>query len=153
MEALLRTVLAAAALLITPLAAAAGPDRLSLTLGSHHTDTGHDWHEVNPGVFVTWENVGPVDLSAGAFLNSFGGPSVAAVAALPLIEWESGQLAVFGGAAWYPGHGHEFLIHAGDVVPMGGLQLRQGPVFVQIMPGKIEPPEAIVAFGLTFKLN
>lgn len=148
------TVLAAAALLlIPPPAAAAGPDRLSITIGSYHTDTSYDWHEVNPGVFLTWENVGPLDLSLGAFRNSFGGAAVAAVAAFPLIDWQSGQLAVFGGLGWYPGHGDEFLAHAGDLVPMGGLQLRQGNVFVQLMPGKIEPPEAIIAVGLTFKLN
>jgi hypothetical protein len=140
----------AAAMIAAP---AAAQDRLSVTIGSHHTDRSYDWSEVNPGVFATWENVGPLDLSLGAFRNSFGGPSVAAVAAFPLARWEDGQLAVFGGAAWYPGHGDEFLVHAGAFVPMGGLQVRHGPVFVQLMPGKIEPPEAIIAGGLTFKIN
>lgn len=143
----------AAALIAIPAAVSASPDRFSVTIGSHHTDRSYDWSEVNPGVFLTWENVGPVDLSGGAFLNSFGGPSVAAVAALPLVEWISGEIAVFGGLAWYPGYGDEFLVHAGDIVPMGGLQIRQGIAFVQIAPGKIEPLEGIFAFGLTFPLN
>lgn len=147
------SILAAVALCFAAASPAAAQDRLSITLGSHHTDDSHDWEELNPGVFLTWEDTGPLDLSLGAFRNSFGGPSVAAVAALPLAEWQDGQLAVFGGAAWYPGHGDEFLVHAGDLVPMGGLQVRHGPVFVQLMPGKIEPPEAIVAFGITLRIG
>jgi hypothetical protein len=127
---------------------AAAQDRISVTLGSHHTDDSYEWEEVNPGLFLTWE--GKVDLSAGTFLNSFGGPSIAATAYVPVVEWQGGECGGFLGAAWYPGYGEEFLIRAGDVVPMGGIQCRAGNVFAQVMPGKIEPLEAIFAVGLTW---
>ena len=143
----------AAALLSLLAAPAAAQDRISITLGSHHTDDSYEWEEVNPGVFLTWEDRAGLDLSVGAFRNSFGGPSLAAVAGVPLTDWQHGGLSVFGGLAYYPGHGDAFLVRAGDVVPMLGLQVRHGPVFVQAMPGKIEPPEVILAVGLTFKLN
>jgi hypothetical protein len=137
-----------AVLLASP---AAAQDRISITLGSHHTDTSYQWEEVNPGLFLTWER--GLDYSVGAFRNSFGGPSVAAVAALPVARWQDGQAAIFGGLAYYPGHGEEFLARVGDVVPMGGIQVRHGNVFMQAMPGKFEPLEMIFAVGLTFNLG
>lgn len=141
--------LAAGAVLAAP-AASAGPDRWSVLLGSHHTESAA-WEELNPGVFVTWE--GPVDWSLGAYRNSFGKLSLAGTAGVRLASWDAGDLSLFGGLAWYPGNGDNFVVHAGDVVPLVGLQLRQGNFFAQLMPGKMEPPEAIVTFGLTFPVE
>ncbi len=131
----------------------AGPDRVSILLGSHHTEE-YAWEEANPGMFLTWEDASfGLDYSIGAYRNSFGKGSIAALAGLELVSWDQGAASAFCGAAWYPGNGHHFLIRAGDLVPLCGLQLRQGPVFAQLMPGKIEPPELILAFGLTFAMG
>lgn len=129
---------------------AAAQDRVSILIGSHHTED-YAWEEVNPGLFLTWE--GPVDLSAGIYRNSFGRPSAALTAALPVIRWQDGGLSLLGGAAYYPGNGDNFAVHAGDLVPLVGLQARHGNVFAQIMPGKVEPPEVIIAYGLTFAIG
>jgi ribosomal protein L24E len=140
-------------LFLAPWPADAGPDRVSILLGSHHTED-YAWEEANPGVFLTWEDGSfGLDYSLGAYRNSFGTGSVAAIAGLELMAWEEGAASAFCGAAWYPGNGQHFLIHAGDVVPLCGLQLRQGPIFAQLMPGKVEPPELILAFGLTFAIG
>lgn len=148
--------IAAATLAISTLfaiPAAAGPDRISVLLASKHVGTDRHFEETNPGVFATWEDrtLG-LDYSVGVYRNSFGNVSVATTAALPLFETERVQISVFAGAAIYPGDGDEFLYHAGDLVPMGGLQLRTGPLFVQVMPGGGNP-DAIVAAGLTFPLG
>lgn len=144
-----------AALLLSVLAAPAeaGPDRVSILLGSHHTED-YAWEEANPGLFLTWEGGAfGLDFSVGAYRNSFGEPSVAALAGKDLVAWQGGAGSLFCGAAWYPGNGQNFLIHAGDLVPLCGLQLRHGPMFAQLLPGKIEPPELILSYGLTFQIG
>lgn len=129
----------------------AGPDRVSILTGSRHIGTDYPFQEVNPGLFLTWEDRAfGLDYSLGAYRNSFGKLSVAATAALPLIDRDRFQIALFGGLAIYPGDGDKFLISAGDAVPVAGLQARYGNGFVQIMPGD---GMAIVAFGLTFPVN
>ena len=57
---------------------------------------------------------------------------------------------MFGGLAIYPGDGDEFLVHAGDLVPMGGLQVRYRNIFVQIMPAD---NMTVIAAGVTMKLG
>lgn len=165
-----RTALLLSCMLAGPAHADWQPDRVSVLMGTHHAFeipmtaalTGdHDWTEVNPGVFLTWEGkhdapLGALDWSVGAYRNSFGDLSIAAVASLDLIEWEArggGALGVFAGLAHYPDTGQHFAVHWGDVVPLGGVQLRQGNLFVQVLPGKFEPLSPIVSFGLTFDLN
>ena len=131
--------------------AAADPDRLSILLGSAHPGADRAFEQVNPGVFMTWEDRAlGMDYSVGAYRNSFGRASVAATVALPVIEQGRFQLALFGGLALYPGNGADFAIHAGDVVPIAGLQARLGNGFVQVMPGD---GMAVVAFGLTFPID
>jgi hypothetical protein len=140
------------------------PNRLSFTLGSHHTFAmpkvaGEHWTEANPGVFLTWERRAlGLDYSAGVYRNSFGDASVAAVAALPIASWHhrtlgDGQVALFGGLAHYPGRGDLFAVSVGDIVPLGGLQVRQGNFFAQVLPGKFDPVEVVVSFGMTFSLD
>ena len=137
------------AALATP--AAADPDRLSILLGSAHPGADRAFEQVNPGVFLTWEDRAlGLDYSVGAYRNSFGRASIAATAALPVVEQGRFQLALFGGLALYPGNGDDFLYHAGDIVPIAGIQARLGHGFVQVMPGD---GMAVVAFGLTFPTN
>lgn len=145
-----RILLIAAAIgLATP--TLAQPDRLSILMGSRHPGAKATFEQVNPGAFLTWEDRAlGLDYSLGIYRNSFGRASVAATAALPVIERGRLQVAVFGGLALYPGHGDQFAAHAGDVVPIGGLQARYGHGFVQIMPGD---GMAVVAFGMTFPLQ
>lgn len=128
----------------------AGPDRVSILTGSHHIGAAVSFEEVNPGVFITWEDrAAGLDYSLGAFRNSYGRGSVAALAALPVVSWRSGEVALFGGAALYPRDGRTFRAHLGDVVPVGGVQIRQGNSFVQIMPGDGRVADAVVSFGFT----
>lgn len=133
--------------------AIAEPDRVSILLGSKHIGQS-GFEEVNPGIIVTWEDrAWGLDYSLGAYRNSFGKGSVVATAALPIKTWKDGQLSAFGGLALYPGNGDNFLVHAGDVVPIGGLQIRHKNVFGMLMPGDSKDLKAILAFGVTFKLK
>jgi hypothetical protein len=130
----------------------ARPDRVSILMGSHHFDAKMDFNEVNPGIFVTWEKA-RLSYSVGAYENSFGKFSVAALAAFDLVEWQSGELSVFAGIANYPEDGRYFAVHWDDVVPIGGVQVRQGNVFAQIMPSDGVVTSAILSMGLTFSLD
>lgn len=148
MKKIVSALVTIASLIATP--AAAGPDRISLLMGSKHAGAERHFEEFNPGIFATWEDRGAFDLSAGIFRNSFGKTSVAATAALPFYERGEFQASVFGGVAIYPGDGDEFLVHAGDLVPMGGLQARYRNVFVQIMPAD---NMTVIAAGVTMELG
>lgn len=146
------TIIAIAAALALP--AHADPDRISVLLGSSHLGARHPFEEVNPGVFLTWEDRAfGLDYSLGVYRNSFGRMSVAGTAALPVWERGKTQAALFAGVALYPGDGWRFRAHAGDWVPIAGLQIRHGNAFAQIMPGDGRPVRAVVSFGLTFKLS
>lgn len=136
-------------LMLSVLPAAAEPDRLSLLLGSSHPG-GQGYEDRTPGLFLTWEERGGLDLSLGIYRNSFGRAAVAATASLPVIRWTGGQAALFLGAALYPGDGHRFAAHAGDLVPLGGVQIRHGHHLLQIMPGD---GMAVVTLGLSFPLQ
>jgi hypothetical protein len=147
---MIRSLFAATILFAAP--AAADPDRISILLGSNHIAAKMDFEEVNPGVFLTWERT-RIDWSVGVYRNSFGKPSVAVTAALPILRWRDGEVAIFAGAALYPGEGRTFAAHVGDVVPLAGIQLRQGNVFAQIIPSDGRTAAAIVSVGVTFALN
>lgn len=147
-----RALLGAALLAATSVSA--GPDRLSIMIGSQHINPSHAFSEINPGIFATWENRAlGLDYTAGAYRNSYGRGSVALTAALPVIKWPDGQIAVFAGLGLYPKDGRTFRVHAGDVVPLGGIQIRQGNAFAQIMPGDGNAADAVVTFGATFSLR
>lgn len=134
-------------------AAAAGPDRLSVLLGSHHVG-GSGFDGRNPGLFLTWEERGPgFDLTLGAYRNSYGRGSVVATAALPVLRWREGALSLFAGAAWYPGNGRNFRVQVGDLVPIGGVQIRHRNVFVQILPSDGRHTRAVIAGGITYQIK
>lgn len=127
----------------------AGPDRFSVLLGSHHIN-GTGFNEVNPGLFATWERERTA-LSLGVFINSYERVSIAATSYLPLKTWKTGDAGVFAGLAHYPTNGRDFKTHlGGDVVFLGGLQLRQGYGFVQVVPMNADSAEGLISFGLTF---
>lgn len=132
--------------------AGAGPDRVSILVGSHHIAANQAFEELNPGVFLTWEGR-RLDWTVGAFRNSYGRTSVAATAALPL--WQAGDLRLeaFAGLAHYPVEGRTIRLHVGDLVPLGGLQLRWRNLFVQAIPLDGVVAAGVVSFGVTFGLN
>ena len=144
-------------LALAPLAAQAGPDRVSFLLGSRHIDAASEFNEVNPGVFLTWEDAvweGRLDASVGAFHNSYERVSLAATLAWPV--WEPApwaEVALFGGVAYYPEDGRRFAVHAGDLVPLGGVQWRAGNVFGQVIPLDGVEADAILTVGVTFALE
>lgn len=143
----MKTLIAAA---LIALATTANADRISVLIGSRHIGaTGFEG--TNPGLFYTFER-DRLGLSLGAFRNSYGKASVAAFASWDLLAWDGGVLAVFGGVAHYPGDGRTMRIHARDVVPLAGMQLRQGHFFAQVIPMDGAPVDALISFGLTFDL-
>lgn len=142
-----------AVLALLPAAAQAMPDRISILMGSNHIGATYDFEQTNPGVFLTWEKP-VVDLSVGAYRNSFGDLSLAVTVSKAVLSNEEGTLSLsgFAGLASYPDYSDCFLYHAGDIVPLVGIQVVAGPVFVQIMPGGNDMV-AVVAAGLTFPIK
>lgn len=133
------------------IAAAAGPDRWSLHLGSYHVDAARDFEEFNPGVFVTWDE--GLALSVGAYRNSYGELSVAGTVAYPVAERRDTRLSLLAGAAWYRNAEERFGTRFGNFVPLLGLRVEQGPVFVQAIAGDGGEATAILSFGLTFPFD
>lgn len=127
-------------------------DRVSILLGSHHVNATTDFEEFNPGAFLTWEGQ-RVDWTVGGFRNSYGGGSAAVMVGLPVFERGLAQIALTGGLAVYPGDGHRFDVHAGDVIPLVGVRARYGNAFVQVLPGDGNTTDAVLSFGLTFGLS
>ena len=149
-KAVMAPVLILVLLLAAP--AVAGPDRASLLVGSRHIDPNGSFEEVNPGLFLTWEGR-RLDLSVGVYHNSYGRTSTAVTLALPLWRQGAAEVEAFAGLAHYPVNGSEFLVHAGDVVPLGGLQLRWRNLFGQVIPLDGSVADAVVTFGVTFRLD
>ena len=141
------------AFLMLAVPAHADPDRLSLLLGSAHLG-GHGFDGRNPGLFATWDDRAlGLDYSIGAYRNSYGRASLAVTSALPVIEWGEGAVSLFAGAALYPQDGRRFAAHVGDVVPIGGVQIRHHNLFLQIMPSDGAAVDAVIAGGITWEIN
>lgn len=132
--------------------AQAGPDRVSVLFGSHHVNASRSFEEVNPGVFVTWENP-RLHWTVGAYRNSYGRASVSATVALPVLRWREGEASLFAGAALYPKDGRTFGVHVGDVVPLAGVQVRHQNMFMQVIPLDGNLADAVVSVGVTFPIK
>ncbi len=147
---------AALAIAATSTAAQAGPDRVSILLGSHHVGATRDFEEFNPGIILVWDELvwrGRLDLAAGAYRNSYGDGSLALSLAYPFVRTEDWGLDLFGGVSWYPGNGDQFSHAIGDAVPIAGLQARYRNVFVQAIPAGGQSADAVLSFGLTFSME
>lgn len=132
--------------------AGAGPDRFSVLLGSKHIGAS-GFHEVNPGFFATWEGR-KLGYSVGAYVNSYKRGSVALAAHLPLYQWDNGGISAFGGLAWYPGDAHRFRTRiGGDIVGIGGLELRHGHIYMQFLPNDAGGARGLVTLGLTWDVG
>jgi hypothetical protein len=147
----LRLPLISALALTMPALAHAGPDRVSILLGSEHVNASRDFQEFNPGIFLTWER--RFNYSVGLYYNSYEEVS-------PLVsigyDWEIAPDFDFGAflaVAVYPGDGDEFSHAIGDVVPLAGLQARYKNVFAQFIPADGDTLDALFTFGLTFELD
>ncbi|GAB5438461.1 hypothetical protein [Falsiruegeria mediterranea] len=137
-------------------AADAGPDQVSILLGSHHVGATRNFEEFNPGVILTWKEVlwqNRLDVGVGVFRNSYGDASVVATTAFPLVRNQNWGLDLFAALATYPGEGDQFTYSIGDVVPIAGLQARYGNVFVQAIPSGGSSVDATLTYGLTFALD
>lgn len=132
-------------------ARAAGPDRLSIHLGSHHVNAQEEFEEFNPGLFVSWDR--SLSYTLGAFRNSYGDVSVAATVAYPLLRRDLYRLTAFVGWAHYPENGRKFRVHHGDVVPVAGLRLHYRSLFVQFLPGDGSVADAVLSFGVSIPLR
>ncbi|WP_133057635.1 hypothetical protein [Falsiruegeria litorea] len=137
-------------------AADAGPDQISILLGSHHIGATRDFEEFNPGVIVTWKELlwnNRLDVGVGVFRNSYGDASAVVTTAFPLVRNKNWGLDVFAALATYPGEGDQFSHSIGDVVPIAGLQARYRNVFVQAIPSGGSSVDATLTYGLTFALE
>ena len=122
--------------------AVAGPDRFSVLLGSKHVGAS-GFNEINR-----------IGYSLGASLNSYDRGSIAAAAHLGLYEWQNGALSAFAGLAWYPGDAHRFRTRlGGDIVGIGGLEIRHGHVVMQFLPTDAGGASGLVTFGLTWEVG
>ncbi|WP_425045474.1 hypothetical protein [Primorskyibacter sp. S87] len=134
----------------------AGPDRINILLGSEHLGATRDFEEFNPGLFLTWTNLmwkNRLDLTVGAFRNSYGDGSAAVSAAYPLIRTEAWGLELFGALAWYPGNGDQFGHSIGDMVPIAGVQARFHYLYMQAIPAGGDGVDATLTLGLTFPVK
>lgn len=138
--------------------AVAGPDRVSILTNSDHIGFRYQgFNEQNLGLFLTWDDaIAPeVDLSVGAYLNSYTKPSVMVAATWLPIEVGQCSAGVFGGLVHYPGNGRyePTSIGGSDVIGMGGVQVICGPVFVQVIPASTDFSRGIVAVGITMEIE
>ncbi|MFC3614921.1 hypothetical protein ACFORG_14215 [Lutimaribacter marinistellae] len=136
--------------------AQAGPDRVSILLGSHHVGATRNFEEFNPGIILVWDERvwrGNLDIAAGAYRNSYGDGSLALSLAYPFVKTDDWGLDLFGGFSWYPGNGQQFSHAIGDVVPIAGLQARYRNVFMQAIPAGGQAADAVFSFGLTFAME
>lgn len=127
----------------------AEPDRWYVMLGSHHINTQAGYapfEEVNPGIFALWEGQ-RIDTIAGVYRNSFGRVSVSLAAQKTIIDTPYADLSVFVGAALYPGNGDNFMIHAGDVVPIAGVNIQVGRALITVVPGDGRSHDAVAAIS------
>ena len=138
--------------MLLPSAALAGPDRISVLLGSEHVGATRDFQEINPGVFLTWEQQ-VFDYSVGSFYNSHEDVSVLGSIGYDFELAPELEIGVFTGLALYPGEGDQFSHSLGDVVPLAGLQARYRNVFGQVIPADGSTVDAVLTFGLTFGLD
>ncbi|MGZ2257883.1 hypothetical protein [Roseobacter sp. A03A-229] len=135
-----------------PTTALAGPDRLSILLGSEHFDAQEDFREFNPGVFLTWE--GPTfDYTVGVFQNSYSNVSPLISIGYDIEVATEFEVGAFAGLAIYPGEGDRFDHSIGNVVPLIGLQARYRNFFAQLLPADGQSTDGVLAFGLTFALD
>lgn len=133
--------------------AIAGPDRISLLLGSKHINSSERFNEVNPGLIFTWEE-SDIDFSIGAYENSYRKLSIVGTVGYNLVRTRDFSAGVFLGLARYPGNGSKFALNFGnDVIPLAGLQMRYRSIFLQVLPGDGQVNSAVVTFGATFSLK
>ncbi len=146
------TYLTAAFACLATSAAAEGPNRLSVLLGSHHLNAKQSFEQTNPGLFLDWVRPDGVTVSFGGYRNSFGKPSIAAMAGLKLFESERTRIDLFGGVAHYPGDGRKNRFAIGDLTPLVGLRAEHRGLFVLALPGDGQATDAIFGFGLSMDL-
>lgn len=129
----------------------AGPDRFSVLLGSKHLGAS-GFNEINPGFFATWERA-RFGYTIGAFVNSYERGAVSATLHKPFWSWDGGALGGFAGLAWYPEDGRRIETHlGGDIIAIGGLQLRHKSVFLQFLPMNQGGADGLVSLGLTWEV-
>lgn len=129
--------------------AEAGPDRWSVLLGSKHIGE-QGFNEINPGLFATWEGE-RFGYSLGAFVNSYERGAVSATAHMPFKAWEGGMIGGFAGLAWYPKDGRRIETHiGGDVIAIGGVEVRHRNVFMQYIPVIDRDSRGVFSFGVTW---
>lgn len=128
-------------------------ERVSISFASQHIGAPDRFNETNPGLFFTFgEGGNPFEVTVGMYDNSYENTSVLLTTSYDVVEWEEGALSLFAGTAYYHSQGEKKFPCCEGFVPIGGLQVRQGNLFAQIIPNNTNV-HAVMTFGLTFELE
>lgn len=129
---------------------AEGPNRMSILTGSNHIGATQDFEEVNPGVFADWVRDDGVTWTFGAYRNSYGRVSVAAMAGWEVYARGPARIDLFAGVANYPRDGRKTRFATGDVLPLVGVRMAWRNLFMLAIPGDGEATDAILGFGFSY---
>lgn len=135
------------------------PDSLRIPLASEHVNSDAELNEFNPGLVLTWEG-NWADISAGFIRNSFD--DIAPIATISRNIWHNDRcdFSGFVGTARYTELIEKTDVHLDGWIPVGGLSLECGHVFLQAMPGRgivgqasgPKAADAIFLFGFSLDL-
>ena len=151
------------ATLIAPPTAASDftPDRIRMPLATDHVNSApsSNLNEQNPGIALTWEG-NLLDFTAGVVRNSFDNDAAFMTVSRDWWGNDSCAVASFLGTAHYPELQKTTSYQYNGWIPIGGMHVECGPVFVQAMPGRglagaasgKARADAILVVGLTFDL-
>lgn len=138
------------------------PDRVRMPMATEHVNSApaSNLNETNPGLALTWEGRG-IDFTAGVVKNSFG--NTAPFLTVSRDWWSNDTCAVasFLGTAHYPELQGKTSYQYQGWIPIGGMHVECGSVFLQAMPGRglvgsasgKSHADAILVFGVTFDLG
>lgn len=136
------------------------PDNLRIPLASEHVNSDADLNEFNPGLAATWEGDW-FDFSAGFIRNSFSNTAPFVSISRDIWQNDTCSVAGFVGSARYTELMDKTDFHLDGWIPVGGLHMECGPVYLQAMPGRgivgqasgPKAADAILVVGLTFDLD
>ena len=136
------------------------PDNLRITLASEHVNSDADLNEVNPGLVATWEG-DLFDFSAGFVRNSFGNNAPIVTISRDIWHNDTCSVAGFVGSARYTELMEKTDFHLDGWIPVGGMHVECGRVFLQAMPGRgivgqasgPKAADAILVVGITLELD
>lgn len=134
------------------------PDHIRIPLATNHVNSAKsaELNEINPGLALTWDRPW-ADVTAGVVRNSFGDAAPFVTLSRDLWRGDTCAAGVFFGTAHYRVLKNTTPYEMNGWIPIGGLHVECGPVFMQAMPGRglvgsaagKGRADAILVFGVT----